>query len=270
LGRTHQFLREIEYENRFSQVFEINALANGNQIPVLRTDNLMLGYGYAASGWSLDLELYKKHMDGTIQFSTSRPGFEMGNGVIPLKDYRLYKGVRNVLGMDVTLSYKHGVYSSWIAYTLSKSLDAYPAIFQSKEFSSQDDRRHQLKWINNIEVGRFIFSNNFIYASGRPYLPLEILSNDQDRTQIDPDAFLKRLPAYFRMDLGIEYRFNLGNTEAALSMSMFNVTNRQNVKYLQYAYSFSNAQNQNVNSAILGTEAELLDRTLNFGFKVRF
>lgn len=269
-GRTHQFLREIEYENRFSQTFEIIALANGNQVPVLRTDNIMAGLTYQKSAFSVDLELYYKKMLGNLQFTTSMPGFAAGNTTIPIKDYRLYAGDRKVLGMDLTISGKHKNYQAWLAYTLSKSSDRYNQIYNGNYFSSQDDRRHQVKWIHSLSFGRFNISNNLIFASGRPYLPLESLSDLQDRNNLNPTDLLDNLPPYFRADFGISYAVPVGENLLSFSVSVFNITNRQNVKYIQYAFNVNRNNPANNLTTVIGTETDLLDRTLNFGFGVKF
>lgn len=265
VSRSHQFLRELEYETRQSYTVQLYTVSN-KDIPVLRTDNFMLGYSYQQSRWGFDIEAYFKNIKGVLQLTNIRPGIlQPDQG---MQDFKLFKGDRNVIGLDFMLNYTNRTYTGWLAYTLSKSTDEFKAIFKGESFSSEDDRRHQLKLINSIALGPFTLSNNTIYASGKKYLSLEsLLDNPQDRFQIDPDKHIKSLPAYFRIDLGLDYNFLIAGKETSFGISVFNVLNRQNVKYLQYAYRLDG---QNANSTILGSEAELLDRTVNLNFSIKF
>ncbi len=270
ISTSQQFLREIDFESRQNQTIQLFTLSKRQEIPVLKTTNVMLGYSAQKSKWSFDLEAYWKSMEGVLQLTTIRPGIIDSQQEPQASEYRLYAGERNIVGLDLMLSYDNKWYSSWIAYTLSKSLDKFSNIFKGKEFQSEDDRRHQIKWINNISYSNFSFSNNVVYASGKPYLPLEELNDMQDRLNLDPNALLKSLPAYFRVDLGIDYHFKMKNVDASVGVSMFNVFNRQNVKYIQYAYKIQNNNPGSGQSRILGTEGELLNRTLNVNFDLKF
>ena len=269
-SRSYQFLREIDYETRQSQTIAFYTLSFNDQIPALRTDNLMLGYTYQASKFTIDLELFLKDMEGVMQLTNIRPGVNDGSGSSQPAEYRLYRGDRFVKGVDLMLSYKHKNYSAWLAYTLSQSLDSYKGLFKGESFASEDDRRHQIKWIHNYSVGKFTFTNNIIYASGRRFLSLDNLTELLDRGNLDARNLFSSLPDYYRVDLGIEYNFNISSLQAQCGVSVFNVFNRQNLRYIQYAYRLKNDGPGNLSSQILGAEAELLDRTVNLHFQLSF
>ena len=270
-SRSYQFLREIDYETRQSQTIAFYTLAFNDQIPALRTDNFMVGYTYQASKFMIDLEFFLKDMEGVMQLTNIRPGVHNGSGNPDPPEYKLYRGERFVKGLDLMLSYKNKNYSAWLAYTLSQSLDSYKSLFKGESFASEDDRRHQVKWIQNYGVGRFTFTNNIIYASGRRFLSLDDLKELLDRNNLDARNLFNNLPDYFRVDLGVEYGFNIRKTEAQFGVSVFNIFNRQNLRYIQYAYRIEDqGPGGNLNSQILGAEAELLDRTVNLHFQLTF
>ncbi|NNE26635.1 MAG: TonB-dependent receptor, partial [Saprospiraceae bacterium] len=270
-ARSYQFMREIDYETRQSQTIAFYTLSFNDQIPALRTDNFMLGYTYQASKLTIDLEFYLKNMAGVMQLTNIRPGVNDGSGNNEPAEYRLYRGDRFVKGLDLMLSYKHHNYSAWLAYTLSESLDSYKGLFKGESFASEDDRRHQIKWIHNYKLGKFTFTNNIIYASGRRFLSLDNLTELLDRGNLDARNLFNKLPAYFRIDLGVEYGFKINALEAQCGVSVFNVMNRQNLRYVQYAYRINNDGAGGIlSSQILGAEAELLDRTLNLHFQLKF
>ena len=273
LNRSNQLLREIQYETRLGQTLSFFQITSRKEIPVLRTDNIMLGYSNEGRVWSFDMELFYKFMKGNLLFSTAQPGFNNMDDNKPkpprVNDYRLFRGDRRVYGVDLTLAYRKGNYSGWLAYTLSKNEDRYPQVFRGEYFAGQEDRRHQAKWINEWRAGDWSFNLNLIYASGRPYLALENIGSIP-RGELDGREVLSRLPAYFRSDIAINRSFKLGAADAMIGVSVYNLTNRQNVKYLQYAYKVELQQGNNKQDIILGTESELLNRSLNINFNLRF
>jgi hypothetical protein len=144
-----------------------------------------------------------------------------------------------------------------LAYTLSKAVNSFPQIQRGALIPSRDDRRHQLKWVNNWQWGKFSFSANYIYSSGRPYFDQRIINSDRR-----PDN-VRSIPSYQRLDTGIDYNFPIGRTRAKVGLSVFNLTNNANVKYLQFIYSTNAEESNRLINRVIGSQADLLDRTLN-------
>jgi len=155
---------------------------------------------------------------------------------------------------------------------LSESINRFPAIQRNDAFPSQDDRRHQLKWVNTMKLGRFNFSMNYIYSSGRPYTDFSRLDQRTDRRILRAMDRISRLPSYHRIDLSASYPFTLGRFQGSLGISVFNLTDNQNVKFLQYIYSLPiERPGQNLpRNLVIGNETGLIDRTFNLDFKVEF
>ncbi|MEM6726676.1 MAG: TonB-dependent receptor, partial [Bacteroidota bacterium] len=210
-----------------------------------------------------------KSMEGLVEIARINNGFMdqqtgPGNG-----EYALFTGTGQATGIDLLLTTEWGNYSGWVAYTLSKITNQYPEIRNNTSFAGQNDRRHQLKWLNTYKTGKWEWSANWIYTSGRPYTDVSILSPDQDRRLINPQDRLDRLPAYWRLDLGVNYRFKIKSLDANIGASVFNVTDRANVKYLQFIYSLPGEQTMPQNE-VLGTQTNLLPRTVNLNVGLRF
>jgi len=267
---SNQIVRELEYENRLGQNYSFYRLSKGKNFPVLKTHKFMLGYTGIWDRLTLDIEAYYKSIKGAMQLLNPFTGFDQtGNGP-NTSAYQLFTGDRRVKGIDVTIGYQFDKLYSALAYTLSKSEDKYNGLFKGQYFLSQNDRRHQFKWINNLKVNRFDFNFNIVYANGRPYIPFENLDMISGKDKLDPKKNQKQLPAYYRVDIGGNYAFNISKVEAKVGLSIFNLFNRQNVKYVQYSHSFGdNGPNGNGN-IVIGTGAELLDRTLNLNFNISF
>lgn len=271
VSKTNQILREVDYENRLGQNQSFFRLATQMNIPVLESWTYMLGFETRISNWSLDVEAWYKNMDGSLLVSTDQPGFQPLAGPPKIQDYKIFKGRRRSMGVDFTVAYISKKYSSWLAYTLSKTEDKYPQVFKARYFASQEDRRHQFKWTNQYDQGPFTFSLNGVFNTGRPYLALENIDPNTNRGGQDHKNVLRMLPDYFRLDIAAAYNFNISDsTLASFGVSVYNLTNRQNLKYLQYAYRFDTMIQGVPRNIVFGNESELLGRSLNLEFRLQF
>ena len=204
--------------------------------------------------------------------SPESPGFNAQQGPKPpgANGYRVFNGNRRVYGVDVNFNLRWKNYTSWVAYTWSKNEDQYDQIFNGNYFQSQDDRRHQIKWIHQLQVNKWMFNTNIIYSSGRPYLALEAIDDRMPRNQLNNKAVIKQLPDYIRWDVSMAYEIDIASLKSSIGVSVFNILNRRNVNYLQYAYKFESQQPGATKNLILGTESELLGRSLNLELTVEF
>ncbi len=267
----HQFVREVTHENRLGQSFSVIRLSDERRFPVSTSQNIMLGAIFQQKDWAVDVELYQKnisnvveHARGILPFNANQFNNSIGN------NYQVFSGSGTSRGMDVLLTVQKKPYMGWISYTLSKTEQRFDEILRGVAFPAQDDRRHQLKWVNTLSVGKFDFSANYVYISGRPYTDLSLLSEDSNRKDLTPSDRISRLPSYQRIDLGINYKVNLPWANLNLGLSVFNILDRTNVKYLQYIYTFSNTLQGTSRNQIIGTQTDLLNRTLNLSIKFDF
>ncbi|PHN05596.1 TonB-dependent receptor [Flavilitoribacter nigricans] len=261
----YQFIRELTHENRLGQSVNLVVLSDDRRFPVGRSNNLMLGANYQIRHWLFDVEFYNKQLANVIDHSSPVPGF--GND--PLRpgtrqNYTIFVGEGTVNGVDLTVGWDYPKYQGHLAYTLSKSVNRFPQIQRGAPIPARDDRRHQFKWVNNYRWGRFNFSANYIYSSGRPYYDQRIIQGDRRRDNI------RWLPSYQRLDVGVDYKFNIGSMKAKMGLSVFNLTDNANVKYLQFIYSTNSEETNRITNRIIGSQTDLLDRTLNLSFGLEF
>lgn len=270
----YQFVRELVHENRLGQSLDLILLSDDDRFPVGQSTNYMIGGTYRFDKWFADLELYHKDQANVLDHSSISLAFG-DDPVRPAQpqNYRIFVGEGNVNGLDATLGWEYPRYTGHLAYTLSKATSSFPDIFRGRVIPARDDRRHQLKWINTVHLGKFDMSGNLIYSSGRPYYNLARIPREwDDRRNGDPDLrqIVSWLPAYFRLDLGASYGFSIGNTKAKVGLSVFNLTNHSNVKYLQYIYSDVFEVGGTEVNTINGSQTDLLDRTLNLSVEFEF
>lgn len=266
----HQFANEIAHENRLGQSIDLYVLNNSSAFPVGRSLQYMAGFTYKKEGLLIDFELYNRYIYNTLTNSRNLVGFQEDQGPQNTNGYNVQVGNGRSYGMDLLLGYSLDTWNVNLSYTLSKTTEKIENFLEGLEFPDQDDRRHQLKLMNEFSFGKFDIHSNFLFSSGRPYNDLSLLKMIEDRRNIRPEDLIRNLPDYFRVDLGCAYKFNLVNKKAKLSLSVLNVFNRQNVQYQQYLYSVSNTRLQNLTNTVIGTQTALLDRTLNLSFKLDF
>ena len=260
----NQVIRQFDYEYR-GEPMELWVSAGQNEIPVLRSQNVMLGTTLKMNHFSLDVELYKKDMKGLIEYLIPNPA-EASNNASQNRDYKLFRGDGRMYGVDIILSSGYKNYDTYLSYSLSKSEQRFKEIYNNKFFASENDRTHQLKWVNTLTTGKFTWGLNSIYVSGRPYTDIRDVGQTGDIRNLDPDKRLRRVRPYHRLDISSCYAFKIGKFDACVTASIFNLLNTKNVKYIQ---SVSTQLNSNVNT-IIGNESELLNRTFNVGLKVGF
>lgn len=272
-SRYNQFLRQSYHENRLGRTFDIWVLADGRRFPVSNSQQFMLGWNLKKNGLELDVELYHKKIDGIIEHALIYNGPQEIDGMVsPDFEYRIFQGEGKSYGVDILLKKDVGNYSGWLAYTLSKTVQAFPQIAQGTYFPSPEDRRHQLKWINQYGHKRWDFSLTYIFASGAPYTDVSRLTGGpRDRRLTDPNDRISYLENYHRVDLGVNYRFPIFGVNGELGFSVFNLFDQKNIKYRQYNYAFplqTNPNNPNLN--LIGTEIQMLGITPNLSVKVKF
>ena len=170
---SHQYVREINYESRLGQSSDYLVLSNGSQYPVGSALQFMMGYSYMNDNWILDLEVYGKDLDGTLEFGLQMPGFNEEFSPVKNRSYQIFSGSGEIFGLDLLISKEWKKYETQISYTLSKSSRQFREIRNNLPFPAQDDRRHQLKWINNFDLGPVTLSANYIFSSGKPYFAIK-------------------------------------------------------------------------------------------------
>ena len=269
LSRYHQFLRKFNFEDRFGRNFSFWVLSDENIYPVAHANQLMLGTQFiTSSGWSVDIEAYTRYREGVLTYALTRPGFPTQNEEVPLR-YELFSGTGRTIGIDFLIKRSWKNYSTWLSYTLSKTTNQFPGINDGLSYPSQDDRRHQLKWVNTFEWKRWNFSASYIFASGKPYVDITRFDALDDRRDVDIDNFITYLDDYHRVDLGVSYRFPLFKKTAGIEASVFNLFDHDNIAYRQFIFSIPR-NNGGTSNIPLGNDLQLLGRTFNVGVHFEF
>jgi len=260
----YQFLREVTHYTKLREPIEVFLLTSdrrkGRTYPVGTSTTTMLGAIFQKDQWTLDVELYNKDLTGVVEHTQQAAGrnpTDPDATEIPDRPFITVVGNGKSYGMDISLGYSDKAFAAWLAYTLSKTTNNFEDIFQGADIPSEDDRRHQLKLTNKYEINNWTFTGNYVFASGKSQLNLQdALTEINLRNILQPDSY-SRLPAYHRVDIGVEYGFDIGTTKAAVGLNVFNLTNNQNVEYIQYLYSVPRRFKNQTNAPLAGTTTSL-------------
>ena len=278
-----QALHEVTIVNRFGR--EMDALVLNDEqeeYPVLHSIKYMLGGGYSTQHFSFDAEFYYRKLDGLMRVTTLQPDPGFNDNTPPWNFYRLYTGSGWTAGMDLTAYFKKGKTDFVASYTLSKIAEQYDRFFEGKEFSPQEDRRHQVKFSGKYKMGHFDFSTSVTYKSKAPYLSyVKVEDNDHHNDHDNdhnhhghhgiemapPEAVFDSLPEFFSLDLGIDYSFKFLNQRALIGISLINSTDHANVDEIVY---IGQIERDEEDGLFLTQKSELLGRTWNARFRIMF
>ncbi|MEM1120762.1 MAG: TonB-dependent receptor, partial [Bacteroidota bacterium] len=151
VSKYYQFLRTNSREDRFGKTYDFWVLSNGNQreFPVASSEQVMVGFNWKKEGFELDVEAYHKTTDGVTEFAPTANGFIIGEvNTSSSNRFNFYNGTGITNGIDVLFKKDIGKYTGWLSYTLGKMTRKFQQIDRGNPFPAQDDRRHQLKLVN--------------------------------------------------------------------------------------------------------------------------
>lgn len=206
------------------------------------------------------IEGFYKDMDGLIEYKEGESFFSSINddeneGEIWENKVEIGEGWS--YGGEIFLQKKSGKWNGWIGYTLSWSNRQFPEISFGNVFPYRYDRRHDLgivflyKINDKIDVGA-----TWVYGTGiavtlaqQRYLPINMVENKINR-QLNSDEYYYyydaisveyygnrnnfRLPAYHRLDLGINFTKEIKIGVRTWSISVYNAYNRKNAFFVDF------------------------------------
>ena len=188
-------------------------------------------------------ETYWREMRGLVAY---REGAEFTS---PFDDWQdlVVRGQGRSVGAEVFVRHRTDRLTAWLGYTLAKTDRQFDAIDDGARFPFRYDRRHDLSVSALYRLSRaFDVSAVVTYGTGEAVTLPQALhqginygwgdlkgwvrpdANDREvQTSYAPrNSF--RLPAYARLDLSATWFFRRGPRPHALSLHVYNATNRKN------------------------------------------
>ena len=203
-------------------------------------DQFVLGYfrNFKNNKYEFSTEIYYKDMRDLLDY---RNGAELL--LNENLETELLSGNGNSIGLELMISKKKGMFTGWIAYTLSKTemvvegfvagdyTDAANGINEGNPYPTNWDKTHDLTLVGMYELNeKWKFSGTFIFMTGRPatypnggYVwDGKVLPDYRTRNA-------SRIPSTNRLDLSATFTFkNKARWKSSLSFGLYNVYGRKN------------------------------------------
>jgi ferric enterobactin receptor len=249
-GKFNQFIGQAisQQESGYNKSFLL--LSDESIRPVMQSNHYIVGTTYETDNFLFDIEAYYKNTSGIQeyiqispndpnvgQFRTSRQYRTSGylvvdsttplmqdTSIVTLKPSYFFTGSGKSYGLDFSLRYKYKNFTSWLSYSLSKSVNTYPELNYGQETYAPTDQTHQLSFANMLEIGKWNFGTITLFSTGRPY----IYSTDSINN-LPVIRYYKRMPNYFRCDISANYNFNVKGVKFKTGITIINIFNTQNV-----------------------------------------
>lgn len=192
--------------------------------------------------FELSFETYYKTMQNLIEYKE-------GAGFISNTDWENAvetDGTGEAYGFEFLFRKNEGKTTGWIGYTLAWTNRQFENLNEGKTYPYKYDRRHDIsivlnhKFNDKIDIGA-----TWVYGSGNTFtapvaeywlgdgMGTNWYGNDSYTRYSDRNAL--RMPAYHRLDLGVNFRKKKKWGERIWNVSIYNVYNRKNPYYLYVA-----------------------------------
>ena len=219
MGVYNQFISKSSVVDEQGNYRFIWTACDNKDVPVLKAVHWVIGSSYHQNDLTFSVEAYYKHTDGLTRFIKK-------NQV--LKNL-IYKGEGRSMGLDFFVKKDFRGHSAWISYTLSKTEERFDYSDGKYPFSrlnmyrpAPQDQRHELKGAVIFNIKPFSLSANYVFGSGFPLNSGTLLKPNY----IEPD--------YNRLDVAVNYRFNIGKVAGETGLSILNLFNSKNVRYSNF------------------------------------
>ena len=186
--------------------------------------------------YEFSVEGYYKQMDGLITYKEGSSFFD-GNGDWENKIVSGGKG--ESYGAEFFAHKKTGKFTGWLGYTLSWTTRQFENVNNGEKYSYKYDRRHDISVALMYKLGPKIdFSGVWVYGTGNAVTVPEstfvgtngVILNDYGVKNAT------RMPAYHRLDLGINFHKKMKRGKIIWNVSVYNVYNRKNPFYVYLGY----------------------------------
>jgi hypothetical protein len=205
-----------------------------NKIEPSRSSQYVFGIesDFSDGEYLLSAETYYKDMSSLYEF---KEGASIG--VNNLIEDQFTKGKGEAYGIELFFNKRAGDLTGWIGYTLSWTKRKFDQLNIGRIFYPRYDRRHDISVVLAYKLfDNFNVSATWVYSTGQGYtIPTGQYNFRQPAIgtnrllQFDytkRNAF--RMPAYHKLDLSFQYRFNFGHFPLNAYVTLLNVYNRKN------------------------------------------
>ena len=134
-------------------------------------------------------------------------------------------------GAELLVQKKSGKLQGWVGYALSWSLSQYNELNFGKPFYNNYDRRNSFNIVAIYQLTeKTALTASWVYMTGNPVtIANSTFFNSYNAFSYDYSSMNNfRMPAYHRLDAGVNYKVKGKKVSKELEFSIYNVYNRQN------------------------------------------
>lgn len=241
------------------------------------------------NGIELSIESYYKKMNHVISYKEGANFYSLN----AVWEDKITQGKGDAYGSEFLLQKKTGKTTGWLGYTLSWNNRQFDAVNFGKNHPYKYDRRHDVELVVSHKLtDKINLSGTWVYGTGNAFTLTEatyignyfIYDYDYDNngTIDETETFNEyidilgeknshRMPAYHRLDLGIEFLKKTSWGERSWTFSLYNAYNHKNPFFIylnrEIDYSINNGQNNYIKSY---KQVSLLPIIPAFSYRFKF
>ena len=197
------------------------------------------------NAYEFSLESYYKTMKNISDYKD-------GTEVMLNKDIESYvlQGNGRSYGLEFYLKKKHGKFTGWVSYTLSKTENKIEGINNGDWYDSSYDKIHDVSVVTSFQATpRLAVSTNWIYYTGNAVtFPSGKYEIDGKQVPYYTERNGYRMPDYHRLDLNFHLEGKgKGRIKSSWDLSLYNVYNQMNAYLINFR---ENETKPNVTEAV--------------------
>ncbi len=221
------------------------------------------------------IDAYTKELTNLIEY---KEGVLLFNNENSWEDKVVKNGKGRIKGVELLINKKNGILTGWLGYTLASNKRNFENLNNGNDFPYKYDQTHNFSIVGNYKISKKInISATWVYHSGnritlaeKKYKLYNINysgSYEGNRevfsdVHVYPSRNNYKMPAYHRLDFGLNYEISKKRGFAIWTFGVYNVYNRQNAYYLFFKDS------NNGDTKLY--QKSLFPILLNFGYTFRF
>ena len=271
---TNQFLHLI-IRNDISLPTDLWFPSTKNTYPS-RSEQFVTGFDayFLEKEYLFSVETYYRNMDNLYEFKEIM-NYDKNSSIEEL--FTVGKG--EAYGVELFFNKRYGNLTGWVGYTLSWTRRLFDHLNIARIFYPRYDRRHDVSVVLAYKFSeRFSVGLTWVYASGQGYTmptaqyyfsPLGVKGDRDERTQFNYTMRNEyKLPAYHKMDLSFNYKFEMLDLPAEAYLTLYNVYNRQNA-FAQYV-AYDKTENGDQKGTPKIKQITLMPFIPTFGMSIKF
>lgn len=205
---------------------------------------------FADAKLDISIEGYYKYMTNLIEYKE-------GASFISGSDWQTQVesgGKGWAYGIELLVQRKVGRLSGWVGYTLAWSKRQFENLNDGAVYPYKYDRRHDVSVVLTYDINPKIdIGLTWVYGSGNTItMPLEYYQGQQNGNGFTNGYTITRyssrngyrMPAYHRMDIGINFKKETRWGSRIINISVYNAYNNRNPFYLYIDYDYQTQKNQ--------------------------